>query len=286
MDWIEPESFGLFCPHFADELVGGEALQGLQASPVVVGVDEHGEVSLEPFAADLGARLLGQAGAILELACGTGIVTRALALMTPAPIVATDLNAAMLDYARKWVDFPQISWREADAQALPFGDATFDVAVCQFGVMFFPDRVLAHRQVRRVLREDGRYLFNVWDGLDNNPAVAELHAAVTACFPTDPPLFIARTPYGYGDPARVRADAVSAGFTHVQLETISHQMQTTAADLAIGFCQGSPLRNEILARDPDGLSRVTEAVETALASQFGNGTFSAPFQAHLVTARR
>jgi ubiquinone/menaquinone biosynthesis C-methylase UbiE len=244
-----------------------------------------GPTLFQPFATDLGGRVLGQQGWILELACGTGIVTQMLALATPAHIMATDLNAPMIEYARGWVDFPQIDWREADAQALPFDDGDFDLVVCQFGVMFFPDRAGAHREARRVLRKTGRYIFSVWDHLERNPAVEALHAAVSACFPADPPRFIERTPYGYSDTERIRHDALSGGFHEVEVETISQQKETTARDLAIGFCQGSPLRNEILARDPDGLNRVTEQVEAALVATFGAAPFTAPFQAHVVTAK-
>jgi ubiquinone/menaquinone biosynthesis C-methylase UbiE len=245
-----------------------------------------GPMLFQPFADDLARRLRLQDGHILELACGTGVVTRELALAAPARITATDLNAPMLDYARSWIDLPRIEWRPADAQALPFDDEVFDAAVCQFGVMFFPDRAAAHRETGRVLRPQGRYLFSVWDSLERNPATAAVHAAVAACFPADPPAFLQRTPHGYSDPQRIRDDATAAGFHRVEIETVRCETTASAADLAVGFCQGSPLRIEILAREPDGLRRVTEAVQSALASRFGEAAFTTDLQAYLVTAAK
>ena len=243
-----------------------------------------GPMLFEPFALELSQRLFGRAGYILELACGTGVVTRALALCTQAQIMATDLNPAMLDYARSRLDRSQIDWRQADAVDLPFGPALFDVVVCQFGVMFFPDRVAAHRETRRVLRRPGTYIFSVWDSLDHNPAAAATHAAVASCFPADPPQFLARTPHGYSDAGRIQADLVAAGYHRMAVDTVMRETQASAADLAIGFCQGSPLRAEILARDPEGLQRVTDVVQAALAAQFGDDGFSTVLQAYVVTA--
>ena len=109
--------------------------------------------------------------AVLEMAAGTGVVTRALAPRCPpdARIVATDLNQPMLDHAasRQAARRP-LDWRQADALALPFDDAAFDVVACQFGAMFFPDKAQAFAEARRVLRPGGRFLFNVWDRIEDN----------------------------------------------------------------------------------------------------------------------
>src|SRR3954468_20091235 len=160
-----------------------------------------GPLLFEPYAWDLAAR----AGAlapqkILETAAGTGIVTGALMREAPkAEIVATDLNQAMLDVAGGRLMSWRVRLQQADAQALPFDDASFDAVVCQFGAMFFPDRAAAYREARRVLKRGGRFLFNVWDRLDRNPVTAAVAEAVAAMFPDDPPRFFERTPFGHHD---------------------------------------------------------------------------------------
>ena len=109
---------------------------------------------------------------VLETAAGSGAVTRALAprLKSDVRYVVTDLNQPMLDYAaaRQGAD-GRIEWRQADALALPFDDASFDVVCCQFGAMFFPDRVAGYADARRVLRPGGRFVFNVWDRIGQRP---------------------------------------------------------------------------------------------------------------------
>jgi ubiquinone/menaquinone biosynthesis C-methylase UbiE len=138
---------------------------------------------------------------VLETACGTGFVTRAMvARLSPqTEIIATDLNQPMLDFAAQQEDTREVVWRQADAQHLPFDDASFDIVVCQFGVMFFPDRVAGYREARRVLRPGGNFVFSVWDRLEDNEFSLLIHHAVAALFPHDPPSFIARTPFGYHD---------------------------------------------------------------------------------------
>lgn len=240
-----------------------------------------------PMADDLARRLAGFEGELLEVAAGTGIVTRMLdeALPRGARIVATDLNPDMLAHARAGVASDRIEWREADGQALPFADASFDAVVCQFGVMFFPDRIAGYREARRVLRAGGRYLFNVWDSLAENEEAQITHEAVAALFPDDPPGFLARAPFGYSDKDRIRADLAAGGFTDVQIETVAETGRASARDVALGYCQGSPLSGEIRARDPQGVERTVEAVTRALEARYGAGPLDLPIQAHVITAR-
>jgi ubiquinone/menaquinone biosynthesis C-methylase UbiE len=151
--------------------------------------------------------------AVLETAAGSGVVTRALAprLSPNASYVVTDLNQPMLDYAaaRQAAD-SRISWRKADAQALPFEDATFDLVFCQFGVMFFPDRQSGYREAKRVLKPGGYFLFNVWDRIEENLFANDVTNALVELFPDDPPRFLARTPHGYYDTALIRSSAAFA----------------------------------------------------------------------------
>src|SRR5262249_38873069 len=178
-----------------------------------------GPVLFEPYAGDLVARLpAGDGLRVLEIACGTGIVTRALdkALAGRATIVATDLNAPMVEFAHNAVASRAITWQQADAQALPFADGSQDVVLCQFGYMFLPDKVQGFRETRRVLTPGGLLIANVWTSLDANPFARAMHDALADAFAGDPPRFL-ETPYGYEE-ERVRADMAAAGWEDVGFE--------------------------------------------------------------------
>jgi ubiquinone/menaquinone biosynthesis C-methylase UbiE len=249
--------------------------------------DQHlGPLLFEPFAREIAQRARDfETGWILETAAGTGIVTAALAEALPhAHIVATDLNPAMLDVAGARIASPNVRFEPADALDLPFEDASFDLAVCQFGVMFYPDRVRGNAEARRVLRDGGRYLVVVWDRIDRNPAAQAVHDAVARLYPDDPPQFLARTPYGYGDPAQIERDLRDAGFTDIRIDSVELRSSTSARprDAARGFVLGSPLRSEIEQRDPGGIYRTADAVEEQLQSI---GDFDL-LRAHIAIATR
>src|SRR3954471_19386963 len=172
-----------------------------------------------PYADDLASRVARQRPrVVLELAAGTGVLTRAMTVSLPGTrITATDLNVAMVDIGSARV--PAATWRQADAMQLPFGDASFDLAACQFGVMFFPDRPTAYAEVARVLRPGGHFLFNCWGSLSTHDVETTVIAALADSFPDDPPTFLARVPHGYHDEERVAADLITAGFGDVQIAT-------------------------------------------------------------------
>lgn len=247
-----------------------------------------GPMLFEPFARELAARFAGFGGALLETAAGTGRVTRALAEAAPrARIVATDLNAPMLERAAQVVRAGNVEWRQADALDLPFADAAFEAVVCQFGVMFFPDKAKGFAEALRVLKPAGRFVFNVWDRLESNEISYVLHQAVRGCFPDNPPEFFARTPFGYNDKAEIEQALLAAGFVRVVVETVRLQTPSSSArDAAVGLILGSPLRGEIEARDPAGLDPVVDAATTALSDRFGARAISAWGQALVVTAEK
>jgi ubiquinone/menaquinone biosynthesis C-methylase UbiE len=243
----------------------------------------------EPYAADVAERARQfQSSDILETAAGTGVVTRALHSQLPdANIVATDLNPAMLEVAAEHLHSDKVRYQAADAQDLPFDDQCFDLVVCQFGVMFYPDKLAANREAFRVLRPGGRYLLVIWDSLERNPASKALQEAVASEFPGDPPAFLQRVPFGYADLELVTADLMAAGFDDLEFETIGHRSRAPSAlDAAAGLCQGSPLRSEIEARDRNALDRITEVAARALRQFEGPDGLDAPMSAHLVTATR
>lgn len=242
----------------------------------------------EPYSVDLSKRLGDlQQGLVLEVAAGTGVVTRALRASLPAAvrIVATDLNEGMLGVAQARGAGADVSWRQADAQSLPFEDGVAAAVVCQFGVMFMPDKLAAYREARRVLGSGGRYLFNVWEGLEHNETSRVVDRAVAASFPEDPPRFYARTPFGYHDAESIREQLRASGFGRVEIESVEKVSRAPSAEhAALGLCQGTPLRGEIEARGPTRLREVTDAAATALRARFGTGAFDNRMRALVVTA--
>jgi len=243
----------------------------------------------EDFADDLARRVAGHApNAVLETAAGSGVVTRALApkLDAAATYVVTDLSPPMLDRAaaRQGAD-TRITWRQADALSLPFDDNVFDAVCCQFGVMFFPDRVAGYRQARRVLKPGGRFVFNVWDRIETNDFANVVTDVAATVFPDDPPRFLARTPHGYHDVDEIEVELKEAGFCDVTIETLEMESRApTPRHPAFAYCQGTPLRNEIEARDASLLEDVTDRVEAEIARRFGAGEVSGRIQGHVIVA--
>jgi ubiquinone/menaquinone biosynthesis C-methylase UbiE len=220
---------------------------------------------------------------ILETAAGTGIVTRAVHRAAPrAELVATDINSAMLDFAAQELRSKHVSFQRADAENLPFIEGSFDIVLCQFGVMFFPDKIRANQEARRVLRPNGHYLLVTFNRLELNPIPKAAQDAVNALFPHDPLDYMERGPFSYADPARIKHDLLAAGFTDVEIETIKLSSRVNSRDAAQGLVFGSPFRSEIERRDPSAFDRAAEAVVQALVRWDGK---DAPMSAHLVTAR-
>lgn len=242
----------------------------------------------EPYAADLASRLASRSLVrVLEIAAGTGVVTRELASVLPesASIVATDLNQPMLDLASAAGTKRPVEWRQADAMQLPFGDATFDAVACQFGVMFFPEKAKAFSEAHRVLRPGGVFIFNVWDRIEENVFADIVTTALESLFPEDPPRFLARTPHGYYERSTIERDLANGGFTaSPRISTVAARSRAASPRIpAIAYCQGTPLRSEIEARDPSRLGEATDIAAKAIAQRFGPGAVDGKIQAHVVT---
>lgn len=242
----------------------------------------------EPYARDLAERIARvEPQDLLEVAAGTGVLTRAIASWLPAHtrIVATDLSQPMLNQAAaKQSHQDRITLRQADALALPFKDQEFDVVACQFGVMFFPDKIKGYRDARRVLKPRGHYFFSVWDRLSENEFPDAVSDALAALFPQNPPLFMARVPHGYYEIDKIRAELIAAGFADISIETVDFKSRAASArDVAIAFCQGTPIRSEIETRAAP-LDDATKAAADALARRFGNGTIEGRIRAHVISA--
>lgn len=242
----------------------------------------------EPYAVDLANRLASRSLArVLEIAAGTGVVTRRLASALPASvsIVATDLNQPMLVQAAALGTERPVEWRQADAMQLPFRAGTFDAVVCQFGVMFFPDKPKAFAEARRMLRSGGAFVFNVWDRIEENEFADTVTTALESLFPEDPPRFLARTPHGYYDRQTIERDLARGGFTATpHISVVAARSRAESAQVpAVAYCQGTPLRNEIEARDAARLGEATAMAADALAKRFGPGVVDGKIQAHVVS---
>lgn len=244
----------------------------------------------EQYAADLARRVsaIGP-GTALEIAAGSGVVTRAVAPVLGAGrrYVVTDLNAPMLERAASMQPHAElIEWKPADALDLPFDDDSFDLVICQFGVMFFPDRFKAYVEARRVLRPGGSFIFSMWDELEENEFAHAVTQALEEVFPDDPPAFLPRTPYGHYDTDVFRAELEAAGFGDV---TIEARDEISAADgpsfPAIAFCYGTPLRSEIAERNGPDLENATEHVTGSIRARFGDGAVEGRIRAFIITAR-
>jgi len=245
----------------------------------------------EPYAADLAKRVAEAAPrAVLETAAGTGVVTRAMASRLPASvhITATDLNQPMLDYAMsRQPDDKRISWKQADALALPFDDQSFDVVACEFGAMFFPDKVQGYKEARRVLKPGGRLLFNVWDKISENDFANTIAHELADMFPDDPPRFMERTPHGYHDGKRIRAELAEAGFSDVKIDAVDARSKAASPrDPAVAYCQGTPWRTEIEARGASRLEEATDRATEAMARNYGKGAVDGRIRAFVITAVR
>jgi SAM-dependent methyltransferase len=240
-------------------------------------------IVFEPFAADLARRAAArQPRRVLEVAAGTGVVTRRLRSALPsAQIIATDLNEAMVEFGQRTV--PEVTWQRADALNLPVENDVADAIVCQFGIMFFPDKRAALAEMRRALAPAGTLLLNTWDVVGTHEYAAALVAALDQIFPQDPPSFVAAVPHGYADPDVVTSDVRATGFGDIEVETITLvSPPTTAADIAAGFCTGTPLRPAIEARGD--LVELTERVADALRRELGSGQLTGRMTAHVVQA--
>lgn len=244
-----------------------------------------GPAQFEAIAADLVRRLpVRPKGDVLELACGTGIVTERLRARVDSSfrVVATDISEAMLAYARNKVK-GKIDWRKADAAALPFKDETFGAVVCGLGVMFVPDKKKLCGEVRRVMLEGGTLLFNVWDRLERNPQGKATAEVFERLFPDDPEMRFAALPYGFADHDVIRRHLDEARFADVRIEPLAIQIKAPSARAyATGQIRGTP-RGELIEKKGAGIDAVIDQVAGALAAVGGAEPFSV--EAHLLVVQ-
>ena len=242
-----------------------------------------------PYAEELARRARAlRPRRILETAAGTGAVTEALhAAMPDTEIVATDLNQPMLDVAAGRIKSDKVTYVAADAQDLPFPDASFDLVVCQFGAMFVPDRVRGHSEAWRVLGHGGHYLLAIWDKIERNPLSDTAQQTLIDLFPNDPPLFMREGPFSYHDPMAIRRDLRAAGFGEIDIRTVELRSRSPSADdAATALCYGTPMGVEIQDREPGSLERAFATIKMRFGPFEGPDGIDAAMSAHIVTATR
>lgn len=224
------------------------------------------------YADDLARRVAElNPGKVLELAAGTGIVTRKLRdLLAPdCELVASDLSPPMLEVAKaKFQAGESVQFEQIDATKIGFEEASFDAVACQFGVMFFPDKDRSYAEVRRVLKPGGSYVFNVWGPWESNPFAHIAHRTVEKYFPDDPPGFY-KVPFGYHDAEVIKQSVLLAGFTRVNVENLTVNAKILSAErFASGLVFGNPLHEEITSRGGNP-QEICAAVAEALEQQLG-----------------
>ena len=249
-----------------------------------------GPAMFDPYAVDLVARLdVPENATVLEIACGTGIVTRRLRDQLPPStrLIATDLNDAMMNYAgQKFRPEENVEWKTADATELPFADVSFDAVVCQFGLMFFPDKPKAAGEVYRVLKPGGMFLFNVWDAIETNDMPNLTHRIVSSYFEDNPPDFY-DIPFSYYHRDTLRSLLTSAGFSEINVSVVPlPEVAPSAGGMAHGFIHGNPLINAINERNAALAPEIEAAVAKAIASEFGDAPVRARMQAVVCSARK
>ncbi|MGF6768239.1 SAM-dependent methyltransferase [Paraburkholderia sp. GAS199] len=239
-----------------------------------------------PYAQEMTSRAIAASPeSVLEIAAGTGVVTALLSaqLAPEAALVATDISQSMMNVARKH-SAPRVHWQAADAHSLPFKDESFDVIVCQFGVMFFSEKAKAYAEINRVLRRGGRFIFSVWAGTKDNDLVATVNNAVGELFPEWPLEFLESIPHGYHDYAAIRSDLKGGGFTgEPRFDAVASTSEApSASHAAAAYCKGTPLRNEIEARGAGQMEAALRKAEQAVREKFGVSTVQSRMLAHFV----
>src|SRR5262249_5923151 len=202
-------------------------------------------------------------------------------------VVATDLNEPMIAYAKqKRIAGSGLEWQQADATKLPFEDNSFDAVICQFGLMFFPDKIAGLREAFRVLKPGGRYLFSVWDSFEHNVIGRITHETVASFFPSNPPQFYL-VPFSLHDTTLICTWLASVGFQAIEWRTVSKPgVSPTAAAATIGLVEGSPLYNAIVERRPEALEDIKAALTRNLAAEFGNQPMRCQLRAFVFSATR
>lgn len=247
-----------------------------------------GPFLFEPYALDIVSRVQDKKyPAILEIACGTGRVTGHLANSVQCDtITATDLNPDMISVAKEIISDSKIKWMAADALELPFPDHSFELVVCQFGIMFFPDKPKGIKEMYRVLKPGGKLIFNTWDEVENNPATHAGRKIIESYFDNDPPKFY-NIPFIMHDEKELHLLTAESGFKNIKVTLVKKEgISASAADLAMGIVEGNPIYLSITERDPALVEPIKNQIQKVLAKEFGDKPLKAPLQAWVCEAEK
>ena len=243
----------------------------------------------EPFAQDLSSRITSaNYRDVLELACGTGRVTRHLRKVLPeqTKLVATDLHPDMIRIASEQLLNENINWQTADAQQLSFPDESFDLVVCQFGLMFMQDRMKALSEVHRVLRPGGKFIFNTWDKIENNGAIYLGNQIICSYFPENTPSSY-RVPFSMHQPDLLETNLVAAGFKNIKVSGVEKEgLSPSAKDAAIGIVEGNRIYYHIMKKDPNLVEVIRNAVEQKIAEAYGDHPLKTSLKAWVFEAQK
>lgn len=238
-----------------------------------------GDMFFEPYAKEMARRVAAlQPAKLLEIACGTGRLTKYLSQQLPnTSITATDLNPPMLEFAKnKFPELSNVRWEIADALSLPYADASFDCVVVQFGVMFYPDKLQGFKESYRVLKNGGKFIFATWKSLEDNPITVIANDVVKVFFPDNPPVFF-NIPFSYYDRDQIRNDLTAAGFSNIEIEDVDLEGSNISAENAArGMLEGSPMINFVNERGLDKLPAIKQKLAEEMAKVYGNENLKIP----------
>lgn len=225
---------------------------------------------------------------VLDVACGTGIVTRAAAerVGNAGRVVGLDLNEAMLAVAQSvpLAMGARIEWIAANALALPLPAAAFDVVLCQQGLQQFPDRPTALREMRRVLVPRGRLVVSVWSRIEHNPSmealveVLERHVGTEAARNR-------RAPFALGDADELRDLLVGAGFGDVEIETMAETAHFPSPERFVDYQLAATPFSTLAAITDEARRAVYHDVRVALQPYLRGRELAVPMEAHVASGR-
>jgi ubiquinone/menaquinone biosynthesis C-methylase UbiE len=202
---------------------------------------------------------------VLDVACGTGAVTRLVAERVGAQgsVLGLDIDAAMLAVARSVVTHPNVAWREASVMALPFDTGRFDLVLCQQGLQFFSDRLQALGEMRRVLRPDGRIGVSCWRSAEESPAYAAIEQALGRRFGRERS---ALPRFALSDEAQMRVLIEDAGFRAVRIHNRTMLVDWPSTTLFVrAITAGAPTMMGALGEQDDAvLSAIAAEVEAEM----------------------
>lgn len=228
-----------------------------------------------------GAAGIGPGQRVLDVACGTGVVARECA-RRGAEVTGLDLNEGMLSVARRIS--PDIDWRQGDASDVPFEDGSFDAVVCQFGLMFFPEREKSLAEQWRVLAPGGRLAVSTWDAIEQIPIYVAMVGLIERHAGGDAAQAL-RAPFWLGDTTNLTNVFSAAGIADFEIDTHAGTERFASVDEFVEIeIKGSPLAN---AFDDDSYAALLADARVELPSnRKGEKDFEFPTSAHIVRAKK